>query len=191
MEINKLKLKIEPISLKETNAFILSYHRHNNPVSNNFKFCMCATYGDQLVGVILVDRVHNRHLDDGYTLEVSRCCTRPDAPKNTNSFLYGRAWRVAQAMGYHKLITFTLQEESGSSLRASGFKIVGQTTKEAQWHTRKDSVRKWHPVYGQDKFRWEISDGVDYEPRKKENHSLASGSDDNSQTNLLELLDGQ
>ena len=59
-----------------------------------------------------------RRLDDGKTLEVLRVCT--DGTPNANSFLYGRVKRIAQLMGYEKIITYTLEEESGASLRAVG-----------------------------------------------------------------------
>ena len=40
--------------------------------------------------------------------------------------LYAAAWRAARAMGYHKLIAYILDTESGTSLRAAGWKCVGQ-----------------------------------------------------------------
>jgi hypothetical protein len=39
--------------------------------------------------------------------------------------LYGASWRIAKAMGYRKLITYSLPEEGGASLRASGWQLVG------------------------------------------------------------------
>lgn len=35
--------------------------------------------------------------------------------------LYGACIRAAKAMGYHKVITYTLQSEDGASLKASNF----------------------------------------------------------------------
>jgi hypothetical protein len=35
--------------------------------------------------------------------------------------LYRAAWRAVKALGYRKLITYTVPEEGGASLRASGF----------------------------------------------------------------------
>ena len=40
--------------------------------------------------------------------------------------LYAAAWRAARAMGYRKLITYILDTEPGTSLRAAGWKCVGQ-----------------------------------------------------------------
>ena len=62
---------------------------------------------------------------DGYTAEVTRCCT--DRTPHVASKLYAAAWRAARAMGFKRLITYTLIEETGVSLDAAGWKVVGQT----------------------------------------------------------------
>lgn len=74
--------------------------------------------------MIIVGRPVARHLQDGRTLEVTRCCT--DGTRNACSMLYGAAWRATKAMGYTKLITYTLTSESGSSLKAAGWKVIGE-----------------------------------------------------------------
>jgi hypothetical protein len=66
-----------------------------------------------------------RRLDDGATLEVTRCCT--DGTRNAASMLYGAAQRAAFALGYQRLVTYTLTTEPGTSLRAAGWKVIGQT----------------------------------------------------------------
>ena len=71
--------------------------------------------------------------------------------------MYGRSWRIWQQMGGKRMITYTLQKKSGSSLRAVDWKIVGETKvwKEGTgWATRPG--RDWQPIYGQQKFRWEV-----------------------------------
>jgi hypothetical protein len=62
-------------------------------------------------------------LDDGITLEVTRCCT--DGTKNAASMLYGAARRATFALGYKRLITYTLQDETGISLTAAGWREIG------------------------------------------------------------------
>lgn len=59
--------------------------------------------------------------DDGYSVEVTRCCT--DGARNAPSMLYGRAIRLARLFGYRRLYTYTLQTEPGSSVRAAGFRL--------------------------------------------------------------------
>ena len=116
-------LDICPISLAEANAFVAEHHRHHKPVVGH-KFSIGCTDGEKIVGVAIVGRPVARYLDDGWTLEVNRCCT--DGTRNACSMLYAAAWRAARAMGYHKLITYILDTEPGTSLKAAGWKCVGQ-----------------------------------------------------------------
>ena len=90
-------LDICPVSLKEANAFVAEHHRHHKPVVGH-KFSIACTDGEKIVGVAIVGRPVARYLDDGWTLEVNRCCT--DGTRNACSMLYAAAWRAARAMGY-------------------------------------------------------------------------------------------
>lgn len=145
------KLQIVPIKLKEANEFVLTHHRHRGKVAGHI-CSLAVSLGDQIVGVAIVGRPVSRNLDDGFTAEVTRCCT--DGTKNAVSMLYGAAWRACRALGYRKLITYTLQEEQGASLRASNWRIVGQV-KGRSWHTPSRPRIDKQPL--QDKIRWEIS----------------------------------
>jgi hypothetical protein len=118
-----MPLLITPISLEEANAFVEIHHRHHNPVVGH-KFSIAVSDGDKVVGVAIVGRPVSRHLDNGWVLEVNRCCT--DGTKNACSMLYGAAWRAAKALGYRRLITYTLPAEGGASLKASGWDLVGE-----------------------------------------------------------------
>lgn len=113
---------ITPISLSEANAFVSKHHRHHKPVVG-YKFAVAVAVGDLVHGVAIVGRPVARRQDDGWTLEVNRCCT--DGMKNACSMLYGAAWRAAKAMGYRRLITYTLEEEGGTSLRGAGWRLIG------------------------------------------------------------------
>ncbi len=64
-----------------------------------------------------------RRNDDGLTLEINRLCTLGDF--NACSKLYGACIRVAKAMGFKTIITYTLESECGTSLLASNFKYDG------------------------------------------------------------------
>ena len=116
-------LTIVPITLREANEFVRRHHRHHKPVPG-CKFCIAVADRGKIVGVAIVGRPVSRILDDGWTLEVNRTCT--NGTKNANSMLYAAAWRAAKALGYKRLITYTLLEESGASLRAAGWKCLGQ-----------------------------------------------------------------
>lgn len=116
-------LDICPISLSEANEFVKRHHRHHKPVVGH-KFSIGCTDGEKIVSVAIVGRPVSRYLDNGLTLEVTRMCT--DGTKNACSMLYSAAWRAAKSMGYKKLITYILNTEKGTSLKAAGWKCIGQ-----------------------------------------------------------------
>lgn len=123
------KLHIVPTTLREANAFVRRFHRHSRPTQGH-KFSIGAALDGELIGVAIAGRPIARHRDDGETLEVLRVCVVDDAPRNACSLLYGACWRAAQAMGYRRVITYTLTSETGASLRASGFRVIGEVSGE-------------------------------------------------------------
>lgn len=118
-----MRLSAVPVSLADANAFVAQHHRHHPPVVGH-KFSIGAALDDRLVGVVIVGRPVSRHRDDGATLEVTRLCT--DGAQNACSFLYGRAAKAAFALGYSRIGTYTLPNEGGASLRASGWHLIGE-----------------------------------------------------------------
>jgi len=144
-------LKAVPITLRQANEFVKKYHRHNKPVQG-YKFCIGVEKDGKLVGVAIVGRPVARNLDDGKTAEITRVCT--DGTKNANSFLYSRCKRICQLMGYERVITYTLQKESGSSLRAVG--AVQEIEVRAATWDRPSRRRKEQKVYQEPKVRWRL-----------------------------------
>lgn len=149
--MNCMKLNLTPINLDEANAFVARHHRHRGPVVGA-KFCIAASALLEVVGVVIVGRPVARGLDDGWTLEVNRLCT--DGARNACSLLYGAAWRAARALGYTKLITYTLTSEPGASLRAAGWKVVGEV-RGRSWST--PTRPRVDTAPHQDKLRWEAA----------------------------------
>jgi hypothetical protein len=151
-----MKLIAIPMKLTEAIEFVRNFHRHNKPPVGGL-FAVGVSDGEQCKGVAIVSRPVSRFLDDGRTVEVIRCCVVDDAPKGACSFLYARCWTAAKALGWSKLITYTLQTESGASLRGAGWKVIaelnGSTGK--GWQNRPG--REWQEVTGQSKFRWEAT----------------------------------
>lgn len=143
-------IELIPITLAEANQYVAEYHRHHKPVTGH-KFSLAAIKNDLIVGVCIVGRPVSRHLDNGWALEVNRCCT--DGTKNAPSFLYGAAWRATRALGYKKLITYTLPEEGGTSLRASGWKCLGEAGG-GNWNCK--ARPRIETDIKQTKLRWEV-----------------------------------
>lgn len=128
---DRSRLTIIPITLASAKAFIDEHHRHHKPPAGA-KFALGVTDEDgALRGVITVGRPVARAYDDGLTAEVNRSAT--DGCPNANSALYGAAWRVCQAMGYRRLITYTQDGESGASLRGAGWQRVRDLPPRASW----------------------------------------------------------
>ena len=118
-------LSLQPITYPEACGFIDKHHRHHLP-PQGWKWGIAANDGEKVVGVVTVGRPVSRHMDNGWTLEVTRLCT--DGTRNACSMLYSAAWRAAKALGYRRLITYILESESGTSLKASGWKELRKTS---------------------------------------------------------------
>lgn len=112
------KLNAVPLELSQANNFVDRLHRHHDSVHRD-KFRVGCEADGKLVGVIQLARPVSRILDNGKIIEVVRLCT--DGTPNVCSFLYSRAARIAQEMGYSKIITYILDTENGASLKASGW----------------------------------------------------------------------
>ncbi len=143
------------MTLREASEFVANYHRHNKPPQGGL-FAVGAGDGASLVGVAIVGRPVARALDQGETVEVTRCCVVDNAPKGTCSFLYARCWQAAKALGWRRLITYTLQSESGASLRGAGWRVVADLAagNPKAWQSRQG--REWQAIVGQAKLRWEV-----------------------------------
>jgi len=118
------RLTIVPVTLKTAQNFVARIHRHHRaPVGHKFSVGVVDETGT-LRGVAMVGRPVARALDDGWTLEVNRVAT--DGCRNACSALYGAATRTAKALGYRRILTYTLPSEGGASLRASGWAPDGE-----------------------------------------------------------------
>ena len=151
-----MKLVAIPMKLKEAAEFVRNFHRHNKPPHGGL-FAVGVSDGKACVGVAIVGRPVSRYMDDGKTVEVVRCCVLDDAPKGSCSFLYARCWSAAKALGWNRCITYTLQSESGASLKGAGWKVIAELpgNSAAGWQTRPG--REWQEVVGQAKFKWEAN----------------------------------
>lgn len=147
-------LNLQPITFAEAKAFVQQHHRHHGPPIG-YKLCAAVNDGELVVGVAIAGRPVARGLDDAYTLEISRCCT--DGTPNAPSMLYRAIARAARALGYRRVVTYTLASEPGTSLRAAGFRVLWQT-KGGQWsRPSRPRVETAHP---EQKLLWEAVYGA-------------------------------
>ncbi|QCO03046.1 XF1762 family protein [Azospirillum argentinense] len=166
------RLHVLPTTRDAANAYVTQHHRHNKRVQGH-RFAIQAVYSGALVGIAIVGNPVARPLNDGLTAEVTRCCTDGgrhrirDRWGNVHtlpvcSFLYGRCWQIWRAMGGRRIVTYTLQEEQQTSLKALGWRCVAELPERAgtTWDNRPGRARQ--EVSGAAKFRWEqCLDGPD------------------------------
>jgi hypothetical protein len=146
-----MSLSITPITIREALAYVSAHHRHHAPPTGALFALACST-GTGVAGVAIIGRPVARGLQDGWTAEVTRCCT--DGTRNAPSMLYRAGWRAARAIGYRRLITYTLPEEGGASLRAAGFRLIGEAGG-GSWNCKSRPRIDTHPT--QTKLRWELA----------------------------------
>lgn len=142
-------MTIVPLTLRDARSYVDRVHRHHRAPQGGL-FAIGLADGADIVGCVIVGRPVARALDDGWTAEVTRLAT--DGSKNACSMLYAAAWRAARAMGYRRLMTYTLATEPGTSLVAAGWRPVGEV-RGRSWTTPSRPRIDRHPT--QDKIRWE------------------------------------
>jgi hypothetical protein len=139
------------MSLSDAAEYCAQHHRHHKPPVGGL-FAVGVAIGELIHGVAIVGRPVARGNQDGWTAEVTRVAT--DGARNACSMLYAACWRAARALGYRKLITYTLVSESGASLRAAGWRTVGEV-RGRSWSCESRPRVDRHPL--QNKLRWECS----------------------------------
>lgn len=128
-------LELIPITIGDAENFVEQHHRHHDP-DTGARFAVAVAQASDVVGVAIVGNPKARMLNDGWTAEVTRVCcvelervTGSDGREHTAgavAMLYGACWRAARALGYRRLVTYTLPEEGRASLRGAGWKLSGE-----------------------------------------------------------------
>jgi len=149
------RMIVIPLTLKAANAFTLAVHRHHGAFPPGLDYFRIGAVTDEgeLVGVAIGARPPNRNSDDGFTVEVVRCAT--NGHKNACSFLYGHCARIARTMGFRRIITYTLDDESGASLRAAGWTMERRGI-QSYWQSHQSAGRtvQAREHYAKRKTRW-------------------------------------
>jgi len=128
-----MSTEIVPLTLAQARRYVAEHHRHNEPPRGH-RFSIGLERDGVLVGCVVAGRPIARGADDGRTIEILRLTTEGDS--NACSRLYGAACRAAAAMGYRRVITYTLAIEPGTSLRAAGFVSEAMLPARSAWaHT--------------------------------------------------------
>jgi hypothetical protein len=126
--------EVRPLDRAAVAAFIARWHRHNPPLPGDV-FRAGVWNGGDLMGVVQVGFPAARALMPAFqakqVIEVRRLCIRTDLPRELTwraaSTLYRHAADEAERRGFHKIITYTLAEEPGMSLRYARWKPEAET----------------------------------------------------------------
>ncbi len=137
------------MTLRAARDYVNENHRHHRAPQGGLFAVGCEVEG-VTVGCAIVGKPVARMLNDGKTVEITRLCT--NGTRNACSFLYRVCVRVARAMGYERVLTYTLADESGASLRGAAFEITRRTEGGSWSRPSRGRIDK-HPT--QKKLRWE------------------------------------
>lgn len=118
-------MRIVPLTLAQANALVSRWHRHHKPAQGH-RFSIGLWTDGALVGAAIIGRPVARGVGPYTVAEVSRLVT--DGTQNACSALYGAAARIAKEMGFEYIQTYILEEETGVSLKASGWGLDGVTS---------------------------------------------------------------
>lgn len=178
----QVPIVVVPLTLPVANAAVERLHRHHPPIPGGFAWWACgAVANGELVGAAIAGRPTNRNNDDRQTVEVLRVAT--DGTANAPSALLGACARCAKSIGAARIITYTLTEESGASLRGAGWTLEksGITSWWTTPGTRSPGVHRDHS--DKEKVRWVLHfrDPIEYQ------NPLTSPA---RQDDVLSLFDG-
>lgn len=139
----------------EARAFVAAHHRHNKPPIG-WRWGHAIDNGTERVAVAMVGRPVAPAIDPYITVEINRVCVddtaEPGLVWNACSMLYGAAAREAEKRGFSKIITYTREDEDGTSLRAAGY-TPEHKSKGGLWH-RPNRPRPTEQGDGIPKIRW-------------------------------------
>lgn len=151
------------LPLREAHAFIAQHHRHHKPAQGGI-VALGIFVGDDaetLIGCGIIGRPVARNHGPA-VCEITRSCLA-DGHEHAASALLGRLRRVAQALGFERMVTYTLESETGSSLRAAGW-VQGEIFDAAEWSA--PSRPRMPATYAMErKIRWWRNTGAQRELR--------------------------
>lgn len=112
-------LRLRPYPIKHALPFVRAVHRRL-PAIQGGMWSVAVEDATEIRGVAVVGRPNARMMDNGDRLQVLRVAVIVGTP-NGCSMLYGACSRAARSMGATDLFTYIHDDESGISLKASGW----------------------------------------------------------------------
>ena len=152
--MSRADLTVRPIVRDKALAW-LRQHRHLPPPRNSWLLGAAVCEGERLCAIATVERPA-RMAQDGVTACVSRLCT--DRTEHAASKALAAVTRACLALGYRRVLSYTLLGEAGTCYLAAGWVITGLVEASQGWHSRAGRT----VAQGGAKVRWET--GPDAKP---------------------------
>jgi hypothetical protein len=123
-----VRLTTFPVTRRVAHAYVRALHRHLRPPVGDYTSFAVEDEQGTVHGVAIIGRPSARLLDAGRSsfgkvAEITRVAT--DGQPNACSALYGACCRWARGRGFDTVLTYTLADEPGHSLRGAGFEDDG------------------------------------------------------------------
>lgn len=120
-----MTLSVAPITISQARSFVARKHSHHGPPVSGL-FAVSVADGERVCCVAIVGRPVSRVLDAARCAEVTREAS--DGTRHAASMCLGAAVRAPLALGYRRIVSYTILGEAGTSYRAAGWHITGLTT---------------------------------------------------------------
>lgn len=130
MKADVLPLYLRPWTVKQALPFVAQVHRRQ-PRIQGALWAVSVRRDAEVVGCALVGHPARVWMHDHAILCVLRVAVVEGVP-NACSMLYGACSKAARAMGADGLVTYTHLDESGHSLRVSGW-VRDKQTDGGEW----------------------------------------------------------
>lgn len=142
-------LRVVPVTIGEARRFVEAHHSHHHaPVGGLFAGAVAED--NRVCCVAIVGRPVARMLDaQGSVAEVTRLAS--DGTRHAASMCLAAVTRAALALGWRRLVSYTILGESGASYLAAGWRITGLSGGGDGWLSR-DRAPSMQPGA---KVRWE------------------------------------
>lgn len=142
-------LRVIPVTIGEARRFIEAHHSHHHAPVGGLFACGVAIDG-RLCCVAIVSRPVARMLDaQGSIAEVTRLAS--DGTRHAASMCLAAVTRAALALGWRRLVSYTIIGETGVTYLAAGWRITGLSGGGDGWLSR-DRAPSMQPGA---KVRWE------------------------------------
>lgn len=147
-------LRVVPVTLTAAREFVERHHSHHHAPIGGL-FAAGVALGDELVCVAILSRPVARRLQEQGCAEISRVASV--RVPHAASMAIGAVTRAARALGWLRLVSYTLLGEAGTSYRAAGWwpVMIGKD-EQTQWQNRDRAA----PAQPGAKVRWEWGPGA-------------------------------